>query len=553
MGTAADGFNATFEACAEICENHNFSHFGLECPMADRTHCQCQDGDNLGNRIQDVLCSGGLVHKASCDNTAVLVYNGNEYYLGANSRGSVYKISGSRRRRKLTTTSTLRPPPSPPPLNPSYETIAATRRRLTPRSEMSLGASVSRRLEAMPSIEQERMADMFASAQGGDGAAATAFRAYMRRLSEGSSDLEAQGAVRIAVAFNYDPPPTGEHELVTVKPQALGGLMLIDAQGNAMTVETVDADVLSADKTNEPAAAAAPAAEIFSLCGDTNSTMAFGELLPPLLALTHGLLRTAGPLLPYASAAMALRAEAAKRRKAGLAAIPKGRRTTPRWGPIMWLMCLVLPPFTRTAAVPAGVHSGRLPLRTTLSLTPRPVSHAPHHPLPMRQMLSLTLLPQVALGFMQLPWGVAIGPLWLLELATVGWLLRLKLRDRKKTQTAPKELTEPLAAETKELDWQEKIQKQLKDAEAGHAELAKAPPLQRARWLSVVCALCDLLLHASVALVVDGLVPVPYVVAGVAAVQLIVSIANTAKEAKQRARLGGSRCGAQARHAVSSP
>ena len=107
--------------------------------------------------------------------------------------------------------------------------------------------------------------------------------------------------------------------------------------------------------------------------------------------------------------------------------------------------------------------------------------------------------------------------------------------------------------DVKELDWQEKIQKQLTDAEAGHAELAKAPPLQRARWLSVVCALCDLLLHASVALVVDGLVPVPYVVAGVAAVQLIVSIANTAKEAKQRARLGGSRCGAQARHAVSSP
>ena len=140
--------------------------------------------------MQSVLCwdcDGGLVHKASCDNTAVLVYNGNEYYLGAVSRGSVYKISGSGRRRKLTTTSTLPPPPSPPPLNPSYETIAATRRRLTPRSQMSLGASVSRRLEAMASIEQERMADMFASAQGGDGAAATGCRdAVMSAVSQHS-------------------------------------------------------------------------------------------------------------------------------------------------------------------------------------------------------------------------------------------------------------------------------------------------------------------------------------------------------------------------------
>ena len=80
-----------------------------------------------------------------------------------------------------------------------------------------------------------------------------------------------------------------------------------------------------------------------ALCG-SNTTLALGRLLPPLVAVVHGLLRTAGPLLPYAVAAMQMRASAARRGAAGEAPLPNGgRRVTPRWGPCSWYICTLNP------------------------------------------------------------------------------------------------------------------------------------------------------------------------------------------------------------------
>lgn len=71
VGTAADGFAATFEACAELCGSRGFKYFGLECPMVGATHCQCQDGTNLGRIVADEDCHGAM-NGAHCWNTSEL-------------------------------------------------------------------------------------------------------------------------------------------------------------------------------------------------------------------------------------------------------------------------------------------------------------------------------------------------------------------------------------------------------------------------------------------------------------------------------------------------
>ena len=94
VGTAAEGFAATFDACADICRTRGFAYFGLECPMAGGTHCQCQDGTDLGTMGSRDECSGAAdLDLRHCSNTASLTHEGVEYYLGGPDRGSVYSTT----------------------------------------------------------------------------------------------------------------------------------------------------------------------------------------------------------------------------------------------------------------------------------------------------------------------------------------------------------------------------------------------------------------------------------------------------------------------------
>ena len=113
VGTAADGLTI-FHTCRDACVAAGYPFFGLECPQATRTHCQCYTSSrvaNIGPSPSIADCTASLYTHGfyapftppPCTNTAFLDYNGNRYYLGGANRGSIYDAT---------------PPPSPPAFPP---------------------------------------------------------------------------------------------------------------------------------------------------------------------------------------------------------------------------------------------------------------------------------------------------------------------------------------------------------------------------------------------------------------------------------------------------
>jgi hypothetical protein len=101
VGTASNGFAATFTACAKKCKNAGYPYFGLECPMSSGTHCQCYtDGDeHPGRQGRDWLSApvepGACQMQGSnnhCANAKYLKYEGHTYLLGGAYWGSVYSV-----------------------------------------------------------------------------------------------------------------------------------------------------------------------------------------------------------------------------------------------------------------------------------------------------------------------------------------------------------------------------------------------------------------------------------------------------------------------------
>ena len=92
VGTAAQGFSATFVACNNICLVRGYTHFGLECPMATHTHCQCGGSSTASNAGLGTDCTRSISH---CNNQATLSHWGTVYKLGGHSRGSVYVVSAA--------------------------------------------------------------------------------------------------------------------------------------------------------------------------------------------------------------------------------------------------------------------------------------------------------------------------------------------------------------------------------------------------------------------------------------------------------------------------
>lgn len=183
--------------------------------------------------------------------------------------------------------------------------------------------------------------------------------------------------VLLVVQLDLDPYPAGDGSEVVVITPYLNALA--DAAGNSLPTDPRQAGALSAITSSSSAgvatveSASTVVVELFSDC-ETNTTMDLGKLMPPLVALVHGLLHTAGPLLPYASEAMHLRAEQT------LTMAGKTRRATPKWGPCVWFISLVF---------------------------------------------AMTTLTQVALDTIRIPWAAALAPLWFLEAAALFWLVHL--------------------------------------------------------------------------------------------------------------------------------
>lgn len=102
VGTAAGGFAGSFQACNDICKGGGYTHFGLECPMASATHCQCAtsvtsssanpvwDAGAFGTKGAGPSCANILAH---CNNAATLTHEGFIYEMGGASVGSVYLVS----------------------------------------------------------------------------------------------------------------------------------------------------------------------------------------------------------------------------------------------------------------------------------------------------------------------------------------------------------------------------------------------------------------------------------------------------------------------------
>lgn len=280
-----------------------------------------------------------------------------------------------------------------------------------------------------------------------------------RRMSEVGAG---SGTVMMAIFYQeVDPPPQGDgSEQVMIEPE-LGAFELLDSSGNVLPPIKHNAGPLNA----QPSGSLPPAGVVVKMrdwgtgsgdCGD-NSTMKMGSLINPMVALVHGMLHTSHAMLPYATTALKL-GSALPRNKGDKRNRFLGTNGTPKWGPAVWFVGLVA---------------------------------------------SLVLLCQVAINSLVLPWTIALAPLWLLESATLGWLVR----------TA---------------GWQ-------KD------DATKSSTM---RWLPVVRMCLDFALHLGVSLMADVYGVSGMVVLAVALPQLLVSLGATNAEAKRRslnqfARKGG--------------
>jgi len=93
VGTAADGFENTFDSCRDMCADAEYPFFGLECPMADKTHCQCYSQETIENADQlnpSVEVCANVANPVHCSNDYKLMHGGREYYLGGANVGSIY-------------------------------------------------------------------------------------------------------------------------------------------------------------------------------------------------------------------------------------------------------------------------------------------------------------------------------------------------------------------------------------------------------------------------------------------------------------------------------
>ena len=92
VATAADGYVGTVTACRDYCNSEGFPFFGLGCPSATQTLCQCYRDDSLESqgftifpKTESCASPGG-----ECSASASVNFDGKEYSLGGANKAAVY-------------------------------------------------------------------------------------------------------------------------------------------------------------------------------------------------------------------------------------------------------------------------------------------------------------------------------------------------------------------------------------------------------------------------------------------------------------------------------
>ena len=99
VGTAADGFEATMVACRDRCRAAGrwLLYFGLGCPKATGTICNCYKASHLRQNGFDVhrgIAAANVTSCANplgaCTNTDRLESGGNTYHFGGANFAAIY-------------------------------------------------------------------------------------------------------------------------------------------------------------------------------------------------------------------------------------------------------------------------------------------------------------------------------------------------------------------------------------------------------------------------------------------------------------------------------
>ena len=96
VGTAADGFGSTLQQCRGRCVSAGYAFFGLGCPSATQTLCQCYSAARIGplSAGLDTPETRSCANPAGeCTPPASLAFGGKAYSLGGANVAAVYSTA----------------------------------------------------------------------------------------------------------------------------------------------------------------------------------------------------------------------------------------------------------------------------------------------------------------------------------------------------------------------------------------------------------------------------------------------------------------------------
>ena len=102
VATAAEGYGSTITSCKEHCAGEGFPFFGLGCPSATKTMCQCYTQSRIdGAGLSSPETKSCANPAGKCTNTDVIMFQSTPYYLGGSNRAAVYAVDHSSSHRAL--------------------------------------------------------------------------------------------------------------------------------------------------------------------------------------------------------------------------------------------------------------------------------------------------------------------------------------------------------------------------------------------------------------------------------------------------------------------
>ena len=103
VATATEGYGGTITACKEFCKGEGFPFFGLGCPSATKTLCQCYSQSKIDSAGLGTAETKSCANPAGeCTATNQIWFQSTQYSLGGANKAAVYAVdSGHSGRRKL--------------------------------------------------------------------------------------------------------------------------------------------------------------------------------------------------------------------------------------------------------------------------------------------------------------------------------------------------------------------------------------------------------------------------------------------------------------------